>query len=76
MDPAEQVSSIFHMRMETDPVSCKFCSLEYQLMEKVQELTNPECYTSSPESFITEKREGVLESLRRKVNTVACFYKI
>jgi hypothetical protein len=38
--------------METDPVSEMKCSLEYQTIDKIQTLSNPNCYTPSSESFI------------------------
>jgi hypothetical protein len=39
--------------METGPVSKMSCfySLEYRMMEKVQEPSNSECYTPSSEPF-------------------------
>jgi hypothetical protein len=56
-DPTEQMSPNPHMRMETDPFSetlCTFmCFLEYQMMEKVQNPSDPECYTPSSEPFKT-----------------------
>jgi hypothetical protein len=33
----------------TDPVSETLCSLEYRTMDRVQELSNPECYIPSSE---------------------------
>jgi hypothetical protein len=41
----------FHLRTETDPVSETLCSLEYRKMDRVQKLSNSECYMSSSERF-------------------------
>jgi hypothetical protein len=40
-----------HLRTETGPVFETSCSLEYQMMEKVQKPSNFVCYTSSSEPF-------------------------
>jgi hypothetical protein len=40
-----------HNVSQTDPFSKMICSLEYQMMENVQEPSNPKCYTPSSVPF-------------------------
>jgi hypothetical protein len=51
-DPTEQASPSPHLQMETYPVSDTFFSqhLEFLAMDKVQKLSNSECYAPSFET--------------------------
>jgi uncharacterized protein YqiB (DUF1249 family) len=53
----------FHLRMEADAFSEMLCSLEYQAVDRVLKLSNPECYTSSESFTVNLKRTRWLQYL-------------
>jgi hypothetical protein len=64
----------FHLRMKIHPVSKPLCCLEYQIMDEVQKLSNPECHTSSPEPFKIEMLYMV-QILRASYTKPTCYRK-
>jgi hypothetical protein len=55
-----------HLNTETDHVAETSCSLEYRTIDRIQKLSNAECYTPSSEPFRIDMRITVFRDVKSR----------